>query len=126
MTGLIWPIQVLHYPSFRYVEDNKFKEFELFHTRSISYIVMPIMLLELFSGLYLVYLMKTNLYMVNVIFNVTIFITTFFLSVPRHQKLQSIGKDAKTINSLILTNWPRTFLWSFRSVLLLYLLLNMI
>jgi hypothetical protein len=46
-----------------------------------------------------------------------IWISTFTLSVPCHKKL-SLGKDSKTIDQLVKTNWIRTILWSLKSLIL--------
>jgi hypothetical protein len=52
----------------------------------------------------------TNLFMV-----VLIFLNTFFLNVPIHRKLLS-RKDIKLIDQLVMSNWPRTLLWTIRSI----------
>lgn len=117
MTGLIWLIQLVHYPSFRYVEASQFTKFEDFHARTISYIVMPAMLFELFSAIILFVFESNNIYLINLILDVLIFISTFLLSAPFHKEL-SISKDPKAIDKLILFNWPRTILWTLRTIIL--------
>lgn len=124
LTGLIWVIQLVHYPSFRFIDSDNFIAFEKFHTSRISFIVMPLMFTELFSGFYLVFnnisphLLKYNFTLVLIIW-----LSTFFLSVPLHSKL-SEGKNIQVISKLTLTNWPRTILWSTRTIVILLLLLK--
>ena len=36
LVGLIWTIQLVHYPAFTYVENQRFTEFEQFHAKRIS------------------------------------------------------------------------------------------
>ena len=36
LIGLIWIVQIVHYPSFYFVEDKRFVEFESFHKKSIT------------------------------------------------------------------------------------------
>lgn len=48
---------------------------------------------------------------------VLIWIWTFTISVPIHQKLH-LGKDFGLIKKLVFTNWLRTGLWSMRAVAL--------
>ena len=52
LVGLIWTIQVVHYPSFSYVDNDHYIDFQHFHMRAITYIVMPLMLFELAFEIY--------------------------------------------------------------------------
>ena len=120
MTGLIWLIQLVHYPSFAFVEENNFSQFESFHTQRISLIVMPVMIAELISGLYLLPSnASTPLFMTSLVILGIIWASTFIFSVPCHYQLNN-GKNNKVIKRLVLTNWPRTIGWSLRSGLLIY------
>lgn len=117
MTGLIWVVQLVHYPSFRWVDQTKFIEFCLFHQKRITPIVLPVMLLELasaviiaFSPSYSTILVTTNLVCLALIWG-----GTFFLSVPAHNVL-SKAYDQRAVETLIKTNWLRTVLWSVRSL----------
>lgn len=124
LTGLIWTIQLVHYPSFQYIDQNRFIDFEKFHTKTISYIVVPLMLLELFSGSIHVFYSENGAYQLfNYLMLILIWISTFLLSVPIHQKLNK-GFSADLIEKLIITNWPRTILWTLRSFLLGSMLLK--
>ena len=58
LTGLIWIVQLVHYPGFNFVDANDFVAFEKFHTNKISAIVIPLMFCELLTGaIYFSYLM---------------------------------------------------------------------
>src|SRR5271157_6285468 len=46
MVGLIWLVQVVHYPLFRLVGSGDFKGYHHNHTRLISWVVGPPMLAE--------------------------------------------------------------------------------
>lgn len=108
---LIWIIQVLHYPSFRFIAKEQFIQFEEFHTRRISYIVIPLMLLEI---IFLFLNFRLLLFFIVGL----IWLSTFLLQVPCHRKL-SKGFDLNVIEKLIMTNWTRTSLWSLKLVILL-------
>lgn len=123
MTGLIWMVQLVHYPSFSYVEEKVFGAFASFHSRAISFIVLPAMVAELASGAYLFYQGRSVILGINLACLVLIWLSTFFLSVPLHSKLAK-GKDSKSIGRLVATNWPRTVLWSARSLFLFPLALK--
>ncbi len=114
---LIWIIQVVHYPSFRFVDGNRFSSFHSFHSRSISYLVMPLMLIELIVAATLISKFPTNFLVVaSLLLLAGIWALTFFVSVPCHNIL-SKKHDPKTIEKLIKTNWFRTLLWTSKMVL---------
>lgn len=119
MTGLIWTIQLVHYPSFHFVNIVVYKEFQKFHMSRISIIVMPLMIFELLSGVFLMMLNQQYLFFVNFILIVLIWLSTFLLSVPAHSKLEK-GYNHEAVNQLVNTNWVRTLLWTVRLILLGY------
>lgn len=126
MTGLIWTIQVVHYPSFKYVSELQFKAFHAFHSRSITFIVLPVMALELVTAVALLYSYSDSwTTRLNFVAVVLLWASTFFISVPLHNRLTN-DKDSKTIDRLVLTNWIRTFLWSGRLCLLVYLVFKIV
>jgi len=116
MTGVIWIVQLVHYPAFKYVHDENFTAFQKFHMRRISYVVMPLMLVELIS---LCFIWKSDLLNnINALFLFGTWLATFFLSMPCHSSLAK-KRSTQTINKLVISNWPRTLLWSMRLLLLL-------
>lgn len=119
MTGVIWLVQLVHYPSFQYIKSDEFPKFCQFHQNSITWVVGPMMVFELISGLYLVFspLASAKLYL-GLGLIALVWLSTFFLSVPLHTKLL-LGPDPEVIRNLVLTNWPRTLLWTLRSIILL-------
>lgn len=124
MTGLIWVIQILHYPAFYYVGQNQFAEFHSLHTKKIAFIVLPVMLLELVTALFLaVQNFSSILLWSNLFCLLLIWLSTFLVSVPLHHSL-SIAMNVQAITRLIKTNWTRTFLWSLRLGLLIYFALS--
>ena len=47
MVGVIWLIQLVHYPMFQFLDRARFKSSHTFHSTGITFVVMPAMLLEL-------------------------------------------------------------------------------
>jgi hypothetical protein len=122
MTGLIWIIQLLHYPSYHYIKIEKFSDYQRFHTNQITYIVGPMMLIEVFSGAYLTLQHNwSTIYTFNFIGLCILWLATLFFSIPAHNKL-SLGFNPETVTQLVRTNWIRTLTWTIRSGLLLSLL----
>lgn len=116
--GLIWTIQIVHYPTFLKIENKEFKSFCIFHTKKISLIVIPLMFLELISGVVLLSSYTNNVFVFNFIGITIIWISTLFISMPLHRKL-SVERNELVIKKLIKTNWIRTLTWSSRSLLLM-------
>lgn len=119
LTGLIWLVQRVHYPAYNFIARDSFADYQRFHMKRISTVVMPLMLLEIISALALVSLTSENLFLWNLVGIILTWLSTFTLSVPAHKKLLQ-EKNEKCIRFLILSNWPRTLLWSARTGLLLY------
>lgn len=123
--GLIWTIQLVHYPSMRFVSKNEFESFHYFHQKRISIIAMPLMAIELISSIILLLQNFENntslIFKINFMIIILIWFSTFFMQVPLHQKL-SKGKNDILIDKLVFTNWFRTVLWTLRSILMLFLL----
>ncbi len=121
MTGVIWIVQILHYPTFLKIEREKFQNFAEWHSVKITWIVAPLMVLEMLSSVILLKLFDfTLLPIVHVISIGFIWLATALLSVPCHNLLIGQGYNEEVIYKLIRTNWVRTVLWSLRSALVIY------
>ena len=123
LVGLIWLIQIVHYPLFARVGGDHFAIYEREHSRRITYIVAPLMFTELATGLGIAYLLSqthTLAMVANMACLLAIWGSTFFIQVPLHQKLD-LGFDPSLHSRLVSTNWIRTFCWSARGILLAFL-----
>jgi len=119
MVGVIWVIQLVHYPSFNYIEKQRYSNFQSFHMMRISYVVIPVMLIELLTLVLLIYSMdqiNIELVLSGIILLLIWVITAIFFS-GAHQKL-ILGYDKSVVGNLIKMNWSRTLLWTFRLILL--------
>lgn len=121
MMGLIWFIQLVHYPSFRNVGEKNFKQFHRNHVFRTGLVVVPVMLTELVtSGILSVLSSPVS------IFNRTglgivllIWIVTALVQAPIHRNLQ-FGYNIEEIDRLIRTNWIRTVFWTIKALLSLF------
>ena len=118
MVGVIWVIQLLHYPSFHFIHEKKYAEFQNFHMMRISFIVIPFMLLELTSAILLAYFFRSILIIILLALLLGIWVITFFFFTDMHQKLTT-GYDRAIVDKLVQINWSRTALWSLRLIILL-------
>ena len=118
MSGVIWVIQLLHYPSFHFINEKKYVDFQHFHMERISFIVIPVMIIELASALLLAYFFQSSLTIILLTLVLGVWLVTFIFFTNMHQKLTN-GYDPSIVDRLIQINWSRTILWSFRLIILL-------
>jgi uncharacterized membrane protein len=122
MTGLIWLIQIVHYPLMRDVATERFLSFHTAHRERITPIVMGPMLMELGTAGWLVYARPGWLQVWEswsfLGLTTVVFLSTALLSVPTHDRL-STGFDAVVLRRLVQTNWIRTVAWSLHLLLCL-------
>ena len=124
MVGLIWFVQVVHYPLFNRVQGEHHDEYHHQHQVRTTWVVGPPMLIEAFTSVLLVWyqpVSNTPLVLLGVALLFLIWVSTALLQVPCHGKLAN-GFDQKAYRQLVLTNWVRTLAWSLRGVLVIYLL----
>ena len=125
MVGLIWLIQIVHYPLFKLVGKNEFEIYHNGHSVLITPLVGTVMILELISSILLVVFPPKNVSItIPIIGAILIFIiwaSTYFLQIPHHNAL-SKAYEFKAHNLLVQSNWIRTIAWSMRGLLLVYML----
>lgn len=124
LTGLIWLVQVVQYPLFAEVGAEAFPRYHAAHTRTITFVVLPLMGAELVTGLALALRpppsvappwLWLGLALVGVVW-----MSTAGVQVPRHAALAD-GFDPAVHRALVRGNWLRTAAWTARAVLLLFL-----
>lgn len=120
MTGLIWLIQLVHYPLMNRVAADQFIEFHRAHSSRITWIVAPAMLLQLTTSIALLVnpppaLVGTPVQLAFLL-SLGVFCATAFLAIPAHGQL-SRGYSTETHQRLVQTNWVRTLLWSTHALL---------
>ena len=120
MTGVIWVIQIVHYPSFHFIEKELYTAFQKFHMNKISIIVIPIMLAELITGmmLFLDKSAKSPFLIVSFVILVLIWLITGVFFSKAHNELMT-GYQELVVNQLVVMNWIRTSLWTLRLLLLI-------
>lgn len=127
LCGLIWTVQLVHYPMFHSLEKESFVSHMNLHKSRISLIVVPVMLAELGSSAWLALFADSirGYHIAGFIIILLIWIVTFLMQVPQHNRL-SDGKDEEVIRKLVSGNWIRTALWSAKSILGILILLELL
>ena len=120
MVGLIWFVQVVHYPLMAKVGVQGYETYQQAHMRLTTWVVGPPMLLEAGTALGLVLLlpMGVQLSLAWRAFSILILVwlTTALFSVPAHQRLLQTFCP-KAHRRLVQTNWLRTLGWTVRAVI---------
>ncbi len=119
MTGVIWFVQIVHYPLFDAVRENHGR-FANRHQSRTGFVVAPVMLVELFTAVLLMVRAPSTPLVANLVLIAVIWAVTFAVSVPCHQRLLE-GFDTAVHRRLVASNWLRTAAWSARALLLLML-----
>ena len=125
LVGLIWMVQVVHYPLFAAVGAVQFTRYEQDHCRRMGFVVMAPMLLEVALAAWVVAIAPPSVGawpLVGVGALGAVWASTFFVQVPCHRRLER-GFDAAAVRRLVRTNWIRTFAWSVRGVVAAIMLL---
>ena len=124
MVGVIWFVQVVHYPLFSRVGPEKFSLYSEAHSRLTTYVVGPPMLVEAATALLLVLRRPEGVplaaALIGLALVVVVWLSTALLQVPRHTTLGS-GFDRRAWSGLVLSNWVRTVAWSARGGLVLWM-----
>lgn len=122
LVGLIWTIQVVHYPLMARVGEAGYSEYQREHMRRITWLVGPLMLAEV--GLAVALWLRattpneTRLSWIGAVLLLVIWGATAIFSVPAHGRLES-GFDERAHSRLVATNWVRTAAWTLRGLVAL-------
>lgn len=123
MLGLVWFVQVVHYPLFNFAAGDRFSDFEKSHTRLATYVVAPVMVVELVTSTILLFKSTASMkpfFIAGFVLVLGIWLSTFLVQVPRHKNLKN-GYDSNVHRSLVISNWIRTACWTLRALLILYI-----
>ncbi|MEM9083482.1 MAG: hypothetical protein AAGB34_07795 [Planctomycetota bacterium] len=124
LVGLIWTIQLVHYPLFLRVPSEAFPDYGRAHMKRISWLVGPLMLGELVTAILLVAIpgeIPALLVWSGLGGVLLIWISTAFVQGPIHPKITD-SFDETLHRRLVRTNWFRTVVWTARGVLVLIML----
>jgi len=125
LTGLVWFVQLVHYPLMAETGREVFPRYEHLHQQRTTWIVAPAMAAEALLALWLLWRRPAEIPFWTValagLLLAGIWVSTFAVQVPLHAKLAA-GFDAQAHHRLVLTNWWRTAAWSLRSLLALWFL----
>ncbi len=125
LTGIIWFVQIVHYPLFHAVGAKYFRTYEQAHQRLTSYIVVPLMFGELIGAALLPFFgfwgMSMYLAYGNLALAILIWFVTFTVQLPLHRRLAE-GYNRQYVSRLVKSNFLRVVLWSGKTVIILIII----
>lgn len=117
MVGLIWIVQVVHYPLFAAVGAAGFADYEAGHTRRMGAVLVVPWGSETVTALWLAVAppagVPVGLPLLGLGLSAVIAALTVTVAVPAHGILRD-GFDAPAHRRLVRSNWLRTAAWSAR------------
>lgn len=121
MVGILWFVQLAHYPLFTAVPPGAFPAYQAANIRATAGLVAPLMLAEGLLALALAWRRRDAPAWAGLALLAAVWASTAFIQFPLHRALLA-GFDPALHERLLLTNWFRTAGWSARGVLALWLL----
>lgn len=119
MVGLIWTIQVVHYPLFEHVGTDSFPSYESEHTRRMGWLLAGPATIEVGTAAALVWSRPAQVNLALVLAAGAIlaglWVTTALVQVPLHRRLATTP-SVGAIRRLVRSNWYRTTGWTVRGV----------
>jgi hypothetical protein len=126
MVGLIWMVQVVHYPLFRTIPADAFQTYEAAHTAAIGRLLILPAGSEVVSAAALVWYRPDAVPRWMVLLSgallAAIWVSTALVQAPLHRRLLA-GYDRGAMDRLMHTNWFRTGAWTLRGLLVAAMLL---
>ncbi len=125
MTGVIWFIQLAHYPAYRHIDPASFATYQAHQLVRTGAVVVPLMLVEFVTGAWLAVFppaqVPPGLLWLGLGLIAVVCLSTILVQAPLHARL-IVRRDPELIDRLLRTNWLRTVAWSSRALLVGWLL----
>lgn len=109
---LIWAVQLVIYPSFKFYNADNLVKWHRLYTKKITFIVLPLMLTQLIITAIHLWTIVSFFTIFSMLIVVMLWLLTFLVFVPLHQSIDQDTNDDSTVNKLVKKNKLRTFLWS--------------
>ena len=130
LTGVIWVVQLVTYPALMLVGKPEFSRYHAAHTRGMGWVVGAPMVLELGLASWLAWAAYPGWgagpALGQLALVVVVWLATFFIAVPFHNRLGADGYNYIALDGLTRTNWLRTLAWTARLAWLGWLLWKML
>ncbi|WP_438961403.1 hypothetical protein [Nonlabens sp.] len=110
---LIWMVQLLIYPGFKYFGKDGLSRWHKIYTRNITFIVAPLMFLQIGLVIYF-WLYYHLMFAPNLVYAILValtWISTVFIFIPMHAAIDK-NPTEQNLHKLTQYNWLRVILWT--------------
>lgn len=126
MCGVIWFVQVVHYPLFARAGGDDDQGYATENQRRTSWVVLPFMAIEAVAALAIAIDPPLGVgrtaAVAGAVAVAALWLSTLTVQMPLHGRLAATGHDPATVAGLVRSNWLRTLLWTFRAILAAWML----
>lgn len=112
MVGVIWFVQLVHYPLFAGYTGDGFRQAMLDHQRRTTWVVAPLMLTEGVTSAALLVLLSGWQVWLGVGCVAVWAFSTAAVQMPLHAQMVRDGFDPALVRLLVRSNWVRTTAWT--------------
>lgn len=109
---LIWMIQLIVYPSFKYFAQADLSRWHGKYTKRISFIVQPLMVAQVILNVWRAIGDPSKSNIVACLLILALWAITFLIFVPYHRRINRGQDDEILLKRLVSRNWIRTALWT--------------
>lgn len=125
LTGIIWFVQIAHYPLFAEVGDDRWDAYHREHSRRTTWVVIAPMTLDLLTSVALVLerppQVEAWLAAAGALAAIATWAVTGALAVPAHRALGA-GWNGAIGSRLVRVNWLRTVAWTAHAAIVVAML----
>ena len=126
MCGLIWFVQVVHYPLFARTDTTHSPDYADENQRRTAPVVLPPMLVEAVTATLIAITPPPAIgwpaALAGLAMVAVLWLSTLLVQMPLHAQLKHAGHTPATVAALVQSNWLRTILWSARGLLAIWML----
>jgi hypothetical protein len=126
MAGVIWFVQVVHYPLFAVVNGTGGADYARLNQARTSLVVLPPMLVEAAAAGWLAVWPPAGIgrgpAVVGLVLVAVVWLSTLAVQMPLHARLAREGHATGVVATLVRSNWLRTLLWTARAILAAWML----
>lgn len=126
MCGVIWFVQIVHYPLFARIPSADGRVYAVENQRRTAWVVLPFMLVEGATAALVAVFPPAGVgwpaALAGAVAVVALWASTLAVQMPLHGRLAAAGHEPATVAALVRSNGVRTMLWTFRAVLAAWML----
>jgi hypothetical protein len=104
-------VQLIIYPTLRHIDEDQFASYHSWYTGRITWVVGPLMILQVIGHAYLVVEQPFLLQGIAAFLVLLTWLITGVRAVPLHAKLSRDGQEAAELDQLLGANFLRMLCW---------------